>query len=539
MHSPALALAWQLWGRHRLALAVACLLLFAFAGLFHALPSGTLEPWHGALSSFQFAMVLVYVASVFAYGFDSRMEAPESGFPARLFTLPVRTRVLVGWPMVQGVATVALLWAAWAFFVLRPCRIEVPLALTTLLAGAFTAVLQALLWLPFGLPWVRLVTALLVLPVLLLAPLYGPLFGATEPGLRVCFAALIPLAYGVALAGVARARRGETSDWRGLFRPLRSAARRPAWRPPPFSSPARAQLWFERRRRFLSFPLVVGCFATFHLAIVHWIELTEDGKIRLGSNFLFFPLLVAPFVGCYLGRLGTSAGNPYQLSAFTATRPISSGALVAAKLQVAALSTLAAWAVVLLAASVWFLDAGGFAQLPKWWEHLRQQHPAWKLGAAVLLAAAVLLLLTWRLLVENLWIGLTGRPWVFRGCLLAYSTGFTLAVIRFARLADEPGFIDRLREALPWWAGTAVLLKLLASAWALRALVRRELLEARTLKRLLGGWLLAAAALFALAYAVVPSEAVSLPLLAFGVVLCLPLARIAAAPLALEWNRHR
>jgi len=28
-------------------------------------------------------------------------------------------------------------------------------------------------------------------------------------------------------------------------------------------------------------------------------------------------------------------------------------------------------------------------------------------------------------------------------------------------------------------------------------------------------------------------------LLAFGAVLCVPMARLAAAPLALAWNRHR
>jgi hypothetical protein len=84
-----------------------------------------------------------------------------------------------------------------------------------------------------------------------------------------------------------------------------------------------------------------------------------------------------------------------------------------------------------------------------------------------------------------------------------------------------------------------VLLKLTAAAVVLRALVRRGLLEARTLAKLLGLWLLLVGGLFALAYLVIPAGAVPAVLLACGVVLSLPLARVAAAPLALAWNRHR
>ena len=41
-----------------------------------------------------FGLGLCYVIGVFAYGFEGRLETAESGFPARLFVLPVRTWVL-------------------------------------------------------------------------------------------------------------------------------------------------------------------------------------------------------------------------------------------------------------------------------------------------------------------------------------------------------------------------------------------------------------------------------------------------------------
>jgi hypothetical protein len=51
--------------------------------------------------------------------------------------------------------------------------------------------------------------------------------------------------------------------------------------------------------------------------------------------------------------------------------------------------------------------------------------------------------------------------------------------------------------------------------------------------------LLAAAGLFAVLACFVPPGLVLLYGLALGVVLFLPLTRLAVAPLALAWNRHR
>jgi hypothetical protein len=540
MHSPALALAWQLWGRHRLGLAVVAAALLTCATLSHALPADTWDRTHAALCTMQFVFALLYVAAAFAFGFECQLEAKESGFPARMFTLPVRTGVLVGWPMLQGMAAVALLWAAWAYFVLRPSGIEAPLAMTALLAAAFVAVLQALLWSPFGLPWVRVLVAVLVLPTLLLSPLFAPTLGATETGLLYLFAALVPAAFVVAFTGVARARRGENPDWQA--RPASSllGAARPDERPcRPFSSPQRAQFWFEWRRHFLTFPVVVGCFLLLHLAMILWVEQRPENRIRLGLNFLFFPTLLAPFLGCFLGRAGASAGNPYPLSSFTATRPVSAGTLVAAKLKVAALGTLAAWALVLVAASVWARAAGIDERLPAWWSHLVQEHGAWKVGAALLLILVGLFLITWKLLVDSLFLGLAGRPWIFRGALMAYGLGPTLALTQAVRWMDRAEFGDSVWDALTGWAAGAVLLKLLAAAAVLAALVRQGLVGARPLAKGLACWLLLAGGLFVLARTVVPAGSVPTSLIACGVVLALPLARLAAAPLALAWNRHR
>jgi hypothetical protein len=541
MHSPTLALAWQLWGRHRLGLAAVLLYLLATAVVFNALPAGTLEDRHGALMSIQFVIALIYVAAVFAYGFESRLEARESGFPTRLFTLPVRTGVLVGWPMLQGMAAVALLWLAWARFVLRPSGIEVALGPTALLCVAFVAVLQALLWSPFGLPWVRVALSVVLLPLLAASPLLGPALGVEESALAALYLALLTLGAGTAFAGVSRARRGETPDWAKLFRRLRTAER-PARRQAPFPSPARALFWYERRRHLPPFLLAVAGFAALQLAFIFRLAgpLQDVGyKVFLGLNFFLFPPVLAPFFGCFLGRTGTAAGSPYPLSPFLATRPVRDTALVAAKLRVAALGTLAAWAIILAASAAWFWYSGADARLWQLVEQFRQAYPAGRLASVAVLAVAAPLLLTWRLLADNLWLGLTGRAWLVRAGLLACGVGLTVAGMLYGTLMNDTTLAGRLWDALPWLAGGTAFLKLLAAAWVGRALLRRGLVSPHALAKWLAVWALAVAGLFVLAYGAVPDDAAPVSLLASGAVLGVPLVRLSAAPLALAWNRHR
>jgi hypothetical protein len=92
---------------------------------------------------------------------------------------------------------------------------------------------------------------------------------------------------------------------------------------------------------------------------------------------------------------------------------------------------------------------------------------------------------------------------------------------------------------LPWLAGAAVLLKGLAAAWSLSALNQRRLVPSGVLWRMLAIWLALAAGLFAALYALLPDRWFYWPAVVLGIVLLLPLTRLALAPLALSWNRHR
>ena len=41
----------------------------------------------------------LYLAAVFAHGFDTDLATAGTAFPARMFTLPVQTGALAGWPL--------------------------------------------------------------------------------------------------------------------------------------------------------------------------------------------------------------------------------------------------------------------------------------------------------------------------------------------------------------------------------------------------------------------------------------------------------
>ena len=84
-----------------------------------------------------------------------------------------------------------------------------------------------------------------------------------------------------------------------------------------------------------------------------------------------------------------------------------------------------------------------------------------------------------------------------------------------------------------------MVLKFIAAGWLLRVLNERGDLAASEAAKFLGAWLVLAASIFGLAAWLTPEGQVPTYGIALGVLLVLPLARLAVAPLALAWNRHR
>src|SRR5712692_6714809 len=260
MRSPALAIAWEFRRRHLwvlIGMAGYLLVLAAIKVLF----LGPMEPIRLDPPDGRAAVVITpltatyfYLLAAFSFGLAGDLRARPSIYPARMFALPVSTAALAGWPMLYGTAAVAILWLVTALSARWPWGIELPLIWPALLAAVFLAWTQALMWMPYGLPGLRAIVAVPWLATLDAVALLAIHYHVREPVMVAILAPQIPLAYLAARFAVARARRGEVPDWRGMFGRLGQVGDLLPRRRHHFPSPIRAQAWFEWRRQGRSLP---------------------------------------------------------------------------------------------------------------------------------------------------------------------------------------------------------------------------------------------------------------------------------------------
>jgi hypothetical protein len=296
----------------------------------------------------------------------------------------------------------------------------------------------------------------------------------------------------------------------------------------------RAQLWYECRAHAWSLPVFLGStllfvsFATFaepHEVMLGW---------RLAAILLAAPLVVAMLLGGSMGNLH----DPFSkrsASAFVLTRPISTAALVRGKLIAAALATAATWLLVVAFLALLLLRPGFARSIAE----VARAMPAWKAVGLPILILALLMLLTWKNMVENLWINLTGRAWVGG----VYTWGGIVLVLAGIGAGLWIYFHPRLHAAawaaVPWLIGLLVATKLCIAVIIVRGLDRWQLMGRPAIAAILSAWGLTAIGFSALALWLVPAGQASAWSLISSVVLVVPFSRLAAAPLALEWNRHR
>jgi hypothetical protein len=545
MMPPSLAIAWTLWRRHRWGLLVVLGYLLVVAGTATVLgwqgPTPQTVPTVIGLATMPLAFAICYLVAVFSYGFEADLNARESCFPRALYTLPVRTAALAGWPMAYGAAAAALLWLVLAASLLRPwlalVGLRVPLWWPALLATACLAWIQALLWLPFGLAWLRVITATVLLAGLTAGAEYAATTGAPEATLVGLFAGLTVAGWSVGLVGVRRGRRGDVPNWDGLIAPLGRLTRRRQRQP--FPSAARAQAWFEWRRHGQSLPVSTAMLLPFALLPLAFETYGAVPTANVVLGALAVPVFMAGLSGMTVSKSNPWVKDYYGVGPFTATRPMSTPALVAAILKTAARSTLTAWALVIVAELLAIVLTGRLDEVAAWWQlGLRHYHPA-EILAALVAGVVLLVVWTWKRLVDNLLINLTGREWVIKGWLFGTMIGSVGVWIVGLTLLAHPETHETVRAVLPWLLGGLVLCRMLAAGWALRRGLRQGLVQGWMVAAWAAAWLVLAALLFGVLAWVVPAEWVPRYYVAMGVVWCLPLAHVAATPLALAWNRHR
>ena len=319
-----------------------------------------------------------------------------------------------------------------------------------------------------------------------------------------------------------------------MLTPVRRLA---LWLPAPrghFTSADRAQVWFEWWRVGKTFPIVVGValpMFLWPLLLKFDLEVTRVGAVLIATHWI----LIAPGFLAGITLFERRAG----MMPFIAALPMRTADMIGAILKAATASTLAAWAIVAAVLPGTILMTGNADVLMEW-----RQQPASKpinLVPPIMAAALLAFVWTWKRKVDRLFAKLMGRRWIeiILGCVCI--PGYFAALGIYFGCADSLMLPPEIvMGVLPWLIGLVFLGRLLAAGWALQQTIEWGLLTLRTAACWAAGWLLIASSLFAaLAWTIPPEERIAPHYLAYLVLFAMPMARLAAMPLVLAWNRYR
>jgi hypothetical protein len=545
MASPAVAIGWQFRRRHRLGF-IGLTVYFAVLGALKLLVVAAGQPIRlDTPESFGFVVMVpltatfTYCLSLFSFGLSGDLAARQSMYPPRMFTLPVTSAELAGWPMLYGTAAMALLWTATRLLALWPSNIAVPVVWPALLAASLLAWTQALTWMPYPVIGLRVAVTVLWLATIDAVVLLALRLQASEAFMVAFLAPQVPLAFLVARSAVAKARRGHVPDWTESLRRLGSVAVSRSRRSPTFSSAADAQAWYEWRRHGHSLPVLVGLLLPFELPLLRAARDSLTLTLMLLGGMLVMPVFLASFVGATVGKANPGAGDGFALSPFLATRPVSDSALITAKLRTTIRSTLLSWLLLLIAIPLGLVWSGTSGAVVDRARRLTEMIGAPRVAVLGALGLAGLVAWTWRQLVQRMYLDLSGREWLAKGQVFFKLALLFLLGPAIQLLVDHPPLLGGLWEAVPSILAGLVAVKMLAAGWIALRLHRERLLTNRGLVIGATIWCGAVLGLYAGLAWFTATPYFPRYLLMLVAILFIPLARVSAAPLALARNRHR
>jgi hypothetical protein len=159
------------------------------------------------------------------------------------------------------------------------------------------------------------------------------------------------------------------------------------------------------------------------------------------------------------------------------------------------------------------------------------------------LAIACGVLLTWSLLVRNIWLGYSGRP-VFYYTLSGIGlTAFVFAFFFFVWWLDHPrqqgDQIVDMMQWMPWLLAATVTVKAFSASLLAAKLQRDRLVSARGLAKYASVWLTATFILVLYAFLFAPRIEYFRNTTILLALCTIPAVTITLAPLTIAWNRHR
>jgi len=591
MRSLTYAMVWDVWNRSRYATFL--LLGITVLGLIvHFVAPESMRPDGVNARTGQFVLHWVYwhlmmisfflVFAIFGYT-EFNPAKSSTGFPHRLFTLPVTSLRLVAVPILLGIVAIEFIFWTWTGVIIRWKPTPVTGAV---LFGTFMVVYQAVLWTLGRLGALRLIVLALIGVAFFSADIFltFPNSRLTESSVIFGSITVAILTFFLSWVCISRQRAAgigwpafATNDrliaaaallapyltyhlWtHGFSRPIllgfaqlvvlalcgvallrtvhdlvsdRSSGRRKGFR-----SSLHAQFWFEWRRSGLALPLLVAGLVCTVFAPLSWIEQAEPGAtFRILLWTIATPLILSLPVGKAFSKPDFWSGE-LSLPSVVAVKPLSNTQIVSSKMKVAAVSAALTWLIVIMFVAVWFALWANAQTATLVRLALRPQY------ATAILAAISVVILTWRFLVGSLWLGLSGHRISFSVSVLLYPLLLVVGTITvdwiFRRdqsrwAAFQQGF-DAALPTLVWIAMIAAT----AKVWF-------AVKTSRHIDRYFLPWFCGAGcfAMTALALSslvnVVPSQPwrLRIVLVCLGL-FAMPIARISLATSSLSRNRHR
>lgn len=525
MRSIPVTLTWEMLTRGRwslLAFALAANLLPAV--LLTALRyEGALDPGDPSMFVMQITMVQINMFIFSCAVFDAL------GQPSRLYAFPISTSSLVAWQMLPAMALVALESLASTACMNAVFDLNWPLWGPALFAAVGVVAIQAAMWLTEKSAWLPVAIGFAgAILGLWFKSRIGPMFSmpthqwdVVTPGEVFTLLTFAGLSYCGAVVGVARRRCGEPLPSLGIIAWIERVFDPPPDVGAPFATPAQAHFWFEWRRKGLIMPVTVVFAMVIGLGI--WVlfirELKDlfEGFVAGGAM-----LTLMGFLGFVLGIVGPN-DQTFEMGHFLATRPLTNTQMSRTLLKVLAKSVLIAWTIwavpfVILTAicfakggipSVEFLNDWG------WW-----YFPMTLLGCWTLVSVLASVSMTGRsALLAQLVLGLFA---LFIGLGLFYN--YALPVESRLNFNRGVGVVF----------GVVIVL---GTVWAFVSARRQALIGPPTVASAFSVWAVLGG-LIVLDWVQHPARPPMLGVLA-ACLATLVVAPLAAAPLALAWNRNR
>lgn len=527
MNSLPAALTWELFARGRWALPAAALGSLALPVLLLSALSheGALVADDGSTLLLQMIFVqfnaLIFGGNIIGLQWDM----------SRLYGVPASTARLVTWRLLPAMLAMAVETVAWTAAINALFHLDWPLWGPALGSAVVVAVAAAGIWLPGKSRWVIFLLTLSGAALgLWFNSRYGAVFGGpvhlwstVTPVEILTLAAIAAIAWRLAVIGVARNRRGEPPFSLGFAAWLDRLFERTPGERPAFATRERAQFWYAWRHGWLAPGVVVGSLL---IGLVGTLIACLDGEFWASTllqgvySCIMLVLIAAIISGAALGNL--SARGDLVMGQFLATRPLTCSELARAILRTAAISLLLAWVVwaaALLAAyglGVAFSDRP-LALIPK--DQDWRQIPAAVVGSWIIAGVFISVLLTGH------------SPPVVRLVIAVFFAWIGFVI--FAKFALSPPVRDQANRAVAVGVSIACLL---GTLWSFIAARRRGLIEPSVAWAALAAW---AALVVAAVLVVRPHDVPAAGYAMLGGILALAVLPLAAAPLAIAWNRHR